>query len=261
MTDKPAGLVPDDFIFSAPHPQTTLDLMRDQWTTRIPIPGTQSGPIALFDDARIHWAAARLGGFGGRRLLELGPLEGAHTATLEALGAREIVAVEANKRAFLKCLLVKELLGLARVRFLLGDIMAYLETATDCFDAVIACGVLYHMPAPLKMLALAARRSTRLFVWTHYFDAEKLRRFGAAWADTEPVPQAEAGFACTGHLHRYGAALDLPTFCGGIHPTTTWLEKADILAFIEHLGFTSIETGGDDNSHPNGPALSIAARR
>ena len=63
----------------------------------------------------------------GFRILELGPLEGAHTYQLEKLGAAEIVAIEANKEAFLKCLIIKELAQLERARFLLGDFVTYLE--------------------------------------------------------------------------------------------------------------------------------------
>lgn len=40
---------------------------------------------------------------------------------LEQAGAAEVVAVEANTRSFLKCLCIKEVLGMRAVRFLLGD--------------------------------------------------------------------------------------------------------------------------------------------
>jgi hypothetical protein len=53
-------------------------------------------------------------------LLELGPLEGAHTYQLEKLGAKSILAIEANVEAFLKCLITKEITGLQVAKFMLG---------------------------------------------------------------------------------------------------------------------------------------------
>ena len=47
----------------------------------------------------------------GKTVLELGPLEGAHTYQLHQRGAN-IVAVEASKQAYLKCLITKEIVGL-----------------------------------------------------------------------------------------------------------------------------------------------------
>ena len=53
-------------------------------------------------------------------MLELGPLEGAHTYMLDRAGASEVVAIEGNTRAFLKCLITKELLSMPSARFLVG---------------------------------------------------------------------------------------------------------------------------------------------
>lgn len=85
-------------------------------------------------------------------VLELGPLEAGHTYMLEKMGARSIVAVEANSRAYLKCLIVKELFELKRAKFLLGDFVAYLKNNTRHFDLCLASGVLYHMQNPAELL-------------------------------------------------------------------------------------------------------------
>ena len=41
-------------------------------------------------------------GVDGRRVLELGPLEGGHSYMLQRAGAARVLAIEANTRAFLK---------------------------------------------------------------------------------------------------------------------------------------------------------------
>ena len=65
--------------------------------------------------AQVFGTRGRLAGFG---ILELGPLEGAHTYRLEQLGAERILAIEANVEAYLKCLIVKEILGLIKSKLL-----------------------------------------------------------------------------------------------------------------------------------------------
>ena len=81
----------------------------------------------FFDDGRIQFAVGRFGGVQGLSILELGPLESGHPYMLQKAGAREIVAVEANTRAYLKCLIAKEVLGLEAAHFTLGDFEEYLR--------------------------------------------------------------------------------------------------------------------------------------
>ena len=64
--------------------------------------------------------------WAGFACLELGPLEAGHSYILDRAGALEVLAIEANRRAFLKCLVVKEMIGLPSVRFVLGDFNEFL---------------------------------------------------------------------------------------------------------------------------------------
>ena len=87
-----------------------------------------------------------------------------------------MVAIEANRRAFLKCLCIKEVLGLERVDFRLGDFVAYLKNSkNDNYDVVLASGILYHMQQPIEVLDLIASLTNKIFLWTHYYDEEQVR--------------------------------------------------------------------------------------
>src|SRR5690349_16731792 len=112
-----------EFIKTAPHPQHALDIFEGEWLSALPSPLTpcRAGKLPLFGDPRIQWAVEQWGGVQGKRVIELGPLEGGHSWMLEQMGAAEVIAVEANTRAYLKCLTLKELTGMTRVRFLCGD--------------------------------------------------------------------------------------------------------------------------------------------
>src|SRR5579862_3723444 len=113
----------DAYVREVPSGANALRIFEGEWTSRLPEPyADASGSAALFEDPRIRWGIEQLGGVAGFDVLELGPLEAAHTSMVEAAGAASITAVEGNTRAFLRCLIVKELLGLTRSRFLLGDI-------------------------------------------------------------------------------------------------------------------------------------------
>lgn len=256
------------FFGVPPSDQNALDLFAGEWSSRPPSdrPDLKAGDTPLFDDPRITWAHDRFiemglaGGFAGRSVLELGPLEGGHAYRLDRLGAASITAIEANARAYLKCLIVKETLGMPRARFLLGDCISYLRTSDQRFDFGIACGILYHMTNPVELLDLLARRCEALFLWTVYFDPEFIARNpvpGAKFSDS--VQREYAGLKYAVHRFNYGPSLDWKGFCGGGEIFSYWMEKSDILAALESFGFTDLRLELHPNVH--GSALMVAARK
>ena len=223
----------DTYVLSAPEPQNALDIFRDEWASRLPPPldHHRAGPHPLFDDERIRWLDREIGGIGGRSALDLGPLEGGHSYMLEKLGASEVLAIEGNTRAYLKCLVVKEVLGLRRVHFLCGDILAYQREGGPRFDLCLASGVLYQMQKPVELIDLLSRRCAGfLFVWTHYYDpAVILRERRLARKFDRGRTDEHGGFRHTLYPYHYRDALDKKGFCGGGAPTSSWLSRDDIL--------------------------------
>jgi Protein of unknown function (DUF1698) len=251
----------DSYVTSAPGPQNALGIFQGEWSSILPAPLTdfQAGSASLFNDSRVTWFVEEVGGIEGRSVLELGPLEGGHSFMFERLGAREVIAIEANTRAYLKCLIIKELLDLRRVRFLCGDFLEYLRTDGTDFDLVFASGVLYHMRNPAELIALMAQRCRQhLFLWTHYYvpslSASHLRRFTTS--DGE-----HAGFRHTLYRQKYGSTAYIRGFCGGSAPFCCWMSRDDILRCLDYFGFNDIRIGFDQPDHPNGPAFAVTATR
>jgi hypothetical protein len=240
-----------------------LDIFEGEWSSKLPPPYDKAtGSSELFEDKRIEWMLEVLGGVRGFRILELGPLEAGHTAMLENAGADSITAVEGNTRAFLKCLVVKEVLGLKRSRFLCGDLQAYLLACTDHFDLCLASGVLYHMREPVEVLNELAAVSDRLAIWTHYFDEAIIEnRPDVAVKFNGHTDRTMGDLSFTEHRYEYGPALDWKGFCGGSAPYANWLERDTILDCLRRTGFRSIDVGFDEPLAQNGPAFAIVAQR
>jgi SAM-dependent methyltransferase len=250
----------------SPHPQNALDLMRGSWVGSLPpalglSAGTRSD---LWDDARIRWLADTLGGLQGRDVLELGPLEAAHTAALLQAGARSVLAIEANRQAFLKCLIVKELCGLRDASFLLGDFMGFFANDARRWPLIVASGVLYHMADPLQLLQALAERTDTLFLWTHVIDDAAMPQ-GDTRRDLVAGVENVAWRGRALRYHRrvpYGPGQqDDPIFCGGLVHAPAWMERDALLQVLGMLGFNDLRIAHEQPDHPAGPALSILARR
>jgi hypothetical protein len=157
---------------------------------------------------------------------------------------------------------VKEIMNLARTRFLCGDFIPYLEETRQQFDLIVASGVLYHMKEPLKVLELVAAHTNKLYLWTHYFDRKilvKKKGFMARFREEETA--SIAGQSVALHRHDYLAMLDEMTYCGGGAEYSKWLTRDGLMRALKALGFDDLQVSFDAPDHQNGPALSILAIR
>jgi len=254
----------DNYLTVAPTHQNALDIFRGQWTSRLPPPWDSlvAGSVPLFEDTRTTWAIEQMGGVGGKTVLELGPLEGGIPYILEKSGAKYILAIEANTVAFLRCLIVKEILGLAKVRYLCGDFRPYLRDSNEYFDVIFASGVLYHMTDPIQLLFDLSLRTRQLYIWTHYYDPALVASNEVIRNRLGPAQHLEfEGFQYEQHSYNYDIALNWPGFCGGTGQFCAWLTRDSILGALRKFGFTQIRIGFEALDHPNGPCFSIVAER
>lgn len=256
----PRPEVLDRYVAGAPSAALMADLFQDQWVSKLPPEMGNHGHVGLFDDVRLHEWLARVP-VAGKTVLELGPLEGGHTTQLVRAGAAEVTAVEGNALAFLKCLVVKEALGLTNARFLLGDIPAFLRERRHSFDVGVACGVLYHMQNPVELIELLAHSCQHVFLWTHYYDGVVANNPEAASHLREPQVVSWKGFRHSVIRYDYANSLAIPTFCGGSAPSAFWLPRVDLLKALEYFGLGKIQILRDEPHHINGPSMSLIASR
>lgn len=247
-----------------PSAQNVVDMFAGEWSSQMPSGSglVSTGAIPLFEDQRMTWLEQVLGPVRGMNVLELGPLEGGHTYVLHQLGARSIVSIEANSRAFLRCLAVKEIFDLNRAKFELGSFIPYLEELPSRPDLVVASGVLYHMTEPLRVLELLCKATDKLFIWSHYYDAGIIRQRADAHLFAPETVVRSGSYQCGGSVRTYPReALDWKGFSGGSTPYSVWLTRDGILGFLRERGFGTIAVEFEQRDHPNGPALALCARR
>ncbi|MGH2904598.1 MAG: class I SAM-dependent methyltransferase [Solirubrobacteraceae bacterium] len=253
----------DRFVAAAPSPQTAIEAVSTAWASRLPLPGVSSGEAELFADPRVDWAIKALGGVNAAKCVELGPLEGGHSYMLEKAGAGSVTAVEANREAYLKCLIVKELLGMRRCLFLCGDVVEYLKATEEKFDVCWCMGILYHMVDPVQLIDLTSQRASQLYMWTHYYDAAKLavsEHEGRAFANGTPSEATHKGYRHQLHRQDYGGTSGLRGFWGGTRPFSNWLTLEGLMGALEHFGWSEVRTQLDED-HPHGPSVSLVAVR
>jgi hypothetical protein len=263
LQGHPMTSILDSYVKTAPSAQNAVDLFKGEWSSILPPEaGADSGGRALhFDDGRLTWFLQQIGGVAGKSVLELGPLEGGHSWMCEQADAASVVAVEANTRAYLKCLVTSEILGLKRARFLLGDFVEFLKQTDQVFDVGLACGVLYHMRQPAELIDLLSRHCRELFVWTHYHDPVRAASDAVLAGSMGEVEDHEhGGFRARTTRRIYGEALGWQGFCGGPAEFARWLTREDLMRAMDHFGFEVTAVAFDQPDHPHGAAVSFRAR-
>lgn len=241
---------------AAPQAATAFQQFGGEWVSNVP--GFGMGALPLFDDPRVRWLGEQLCGFAGKRVLELGSLEGGHSFMMARAGTAQILAIEGNTRAFLRSLIVKNAIKFD-ADFLLGDFQQYLAVTTERFDFVLACGVLYHLTRPVRLLEDMARVAPSLGIWTHYYDRDVIgrrpelrRRFAH-----EPTVQQFRGRPIVGFEQRY---IDRLSPLAGDSPVSLWLTKESLLSVLDALDL-KVVIGEAASGHPAGPAVLLYATK
>ena len=169
--------------------------------------------------------------FRDKRVIELGPFEGANSKQLIDLGASQVVAIEANRDAYIKCLAVKETFALDKLELVYDDFTKLIadETfhAAHTFDVCFAAGVLYHMHQPLETIANICRLAPVLYVHTH-IASEKVPK------DDWLVLTDEHGEEYRGRKNIYRSK----SHWGGVHQYAVWLEEESMLRAFRNQGCT-----------------------
>lgn len=253
----------DQYEQGKPGHQNAIDALPGWSCAFPPAFKLKAGKLPLYADDRINWALQTFGSIAGKKVLEVGPLEGMHTYMLHRQRPARIDAIEANRLCFLRCLLTRQILDINTASFLLGDIQAWLAEHEEVYDFALASGVLYHMADPGEFLKRLASRTNAVFIWTHFFLDEAMpkddvrRRPFSGKIETRMIE----GVPLRYYERSYQLANSNASFCGGMKDRHFWMHRDDILALLEKLGYSDIVIRDQDLDHPGGPSFSLLARK
>jgi SAM-dependent methyltransferase len=219
------------------------------WTTKFEIDGKfYGGDLDLCNDKRLVWHL-NTEDVEYKSVLELGPLEGAHTKTLEHNGAL-VTAIEGDGNNFLKCLVVKNAFNLD-AQFIYGDFCEFIEKTGAEFDIILAAGVLYHQKNPAKLIYDMARITDTVFVWSQVASGKSQQN--------EPDSVVESnGREYIGKKNKYGQHSD--SYCAGLGEYGFWLYREEMITCFKDAGFTSIIMG-ECPDNVNGETILFTAKK
>ncbi len=216
-------------------------VVRD-WITSYQIDGQAvGGTVDLTRDQRFHaWLETGVK-IEGRRVLELGSLEGAHTAMLCRAKARQVVGVEGRAENFVKCCIVKNVLSLDRATFVFDDIANVTPAVYGRFDVALASGVLYHLADPLRVIRQLFELAPVVMIWTHIA--------------TEHYPRGRTATLMDGDRPFRGKWYREPkSLLAGLDRKSFWPYLPDLRRMFTDAGFRRIDELAVDENHSQGAA-------
>ena len=207
-----------------------------KWITSFNINGINYGGTAnlVMDDRLIKFNNCY--SVNGKRVLELGPFEAAHTLTLTRLGAKEVLAVEGQVENFIKCSIIKYLFDLNNCHFILEDVMKTDFKQLGNFDVCLCSGILYHLTDPYSVLKSISQVTDNIFIWTQIAKKE--------------CPKGRAvdyrGYRGKYFSENSGGVLS------GLEDKSIWLFTEDFLRMLKDVGFTEykmLAEGTNERKH------------
>jgi precorrin-6B methylase 2 len=175
------------------------------------------------------------GSLAGRRILDLGCLEGGYTTEFARMGMNA-VGVEVRESNYVNCELVRDAFGLSNLAFVRDDVWNIARLGPQ--DALFCGGLLYHLDRPRAFINLMASLSPRVIIInTHYAEAEPSTTFA--------LSEMEENEGLLGRWYQEYSEPDTPKldslkWSAWSNQRSFWLTKPAILAALGEAGFTTI---------------------
>jgi 2-polyprenyl-3-methyl-5-hydroxy-6-metoxy-1,4-benzoquinol methylase len=189
------------------------------------------------------------GRFSGRRVLDIGCLEGYFSIECALHGA-EVVGVDGKLLNIRKCEFVRSVLGVERARFVHGDAMQLSRVTSGRFDVVLALGLLYHLDDPYAFLEQVADLCDGFTVIdTHIALAEQPAAIKADRASWRPDLSDMRRFTFGGRQYEGRLFREFPDgtarLTKDLSPTASlenelsvWLTEDSLVRMLHDVGFS-----------------------
>lgn len=212
------------------------------WVTKFKFAGkTFGGSYDALHDDRV----SRLPEFFPhcRRIMEVGCLEGAHTAILSrAYPFSDIVAIDGKEDNLAKAKFLTSLYGCQRVTFGLEDLETAELTKYGQFEAVVCLGLLYHLEEPWNFLKRVGAQTDAIWIWTNHCDE---------------ASATEQSGKYRGRIYLEGDPADPRT---ALRRKSFFPTLGSLVEMLKDAGFLDYRLMNLETT-PNGPAVIIAATK
>ena len=211
------------------------------WVTRFRIgEHDYGGSFDALNDPRLDFFCDAFP--NARRILELGSLEGGHTIGLaQRPGVEQVLGIEGRAANLARAQIAKEILHVCNIDFVQANLEAISLAQLGRFDAIYCSGLLYHLPEPWRLIAQFRSVADGVFIWTH--------------CSTE----AAAASLTDGYRGRRRKEGGPDEVLSGLSQNSFWPTLGSLCNMLTNAGFARIHLLQNNLSHPNGPAVIIAA--
>jgi SAM-dependent methyltransferase len=189
------------------------------------------------------------GDFAGRRVLDIGCLEGYFSVECALQGA-DVLGIDGKILNVKKCEFVRSALAVPRLTFVQGDAMDVTAAAFGQFDAVLALGLLYHLEDPHAFLEhLAGLCDGFVVIDTHVALEDQPEIIKAGWRPDLSALQTFtfAGRPYEGRLFREFPpgtprdVKDLSPTASLDNELSVWLTEDALVRMLHDVGFSGTE--------------------
>lgn len=159
-----------------------------------------------------------------RSVIEFGPLDGAQTAGLAHLGAKQVTAIEARPENFVKTKLMALAFGFENVKVILDDFHNADATRYGRFDLAFAHGVYYHSIAPFIFFENLISLSDTIFL-------------GGFCASDDLPNRPYKTLEHQGRTYRVKDYVEGNYFTAGVNTVGYYFDGEDLMRFFQERGY------------------------
>jgi len=187
------------------------------------------------------------GDFKGKRILDIGCLEGYFSAECALQGAT-VVGVEGKLINIKKCEFIKSVLGIKNVKFVRDDAMKITKSKYGSFDVVLALGILYHLDNPLRFLSNLSKLCDGFILIDTHVALRDQTTLGESWKP-HLSELREFRFGNRTYLGRSyrefpsdatQLSKDLSTTASLKNDQSAWLTEDSLITLLRDVGFEQI---------------------
>jgi len=165
--------------------------------------------------------------FKDKDVMELGPLVGVHSHTLQNMGVKRVIAIEGRQQNYEECLYNKLTYNMDKCIFVLANIKGSVIPEFKKVDICVAFRLLHHLNNPYNVIKKIAKITDNICI---YYRVANYLSIGSCPSNIEISSHGYKGKRCIEGFNRVS----------GMQKYSIWLYKDDLLRLLKDVGFSII---------------------